>query len=136
MFDLHNNIKVLGDKVARVADNTAQVVTVDRAGFLAVEALIAVGDIADADATLAVLVEDSNDNSTFTAVADDFLIGTEAGAGFVNTDDNKTAKIGYAGKKRYVRVTVTPANNTGNVDIAIVVVGGHPLNAPQTAQLV
>lgn len=136
MFDLHNNVKVLGDKVAQVSDNTAQVVTVDRAGFGSVEALIAVGTIADTDATLTVLVEDSDDNSTFTAVADDFLIGTEAGAGFAATDDNKTAKIGYAGHKRHVRVTVTPANNTGAADIAIVVLGGHPLKAPQATQLV
>ena len=136
MFDLHNNIKVLGNKVGRVADNTAQVLTVDRTGFLSVEFLIAAGTLADADMTTTVLVEDSADNSNWTAVADDFLLGTEAGAALAFDDDNSTAKIGYAGAEQYVRITLTPANNTGNADLALVAIGGHPRTAPQTTQVI
>lgn len=136
MFDMHNNIKVLGDLVGRVTDNTAQVVTLDRKDHLAVEFLIALGTVADADVTFTALVEDSDDNSTYSAVADDFLLGTEAGLGLQYDDDNKTGKIGYAGVKRYVRVTLTPANNTGNADIAILGLGGVPRVAPETTQTV
>lgn len=136
MFDMHNNIKVLGDLVGRVTDNTAQVVTLDRKDHLAVEFLIALGTIADADVTFTALVEDSDDNSTYSAVADDFLLGTEAGLGLQYDDDNKTGKIGYAGAKRYVRITLTPANNTGNADIAIIGLGGVPRVAPETTQTV
>lgn len=136
MFDLHNNIKVLGDAVARIADNTATTVTLDRKDHLSAEFLIALGTIADADVTFTALVEDSSDNSTWTAVADDFLLGTEAGLGLQFDSDNKTGKIGYAGAERYVRVTLTPANNSGNADIAIVGLGGHPKVSPETTQTV
>ena len=46
------------------------------------------------------------------------LLGTTAGASFTFSDDNKIAKIGYIGSKRYVRLTVTPSNNTGAVLIS------------------
>ena len=136
MFVIHNNIKVLGDLVARITDNTAQVVTLDRKNHFSVEFLIALGTVADADATFTVLVEDSDDNVTFAAVVDDFLIGTEAGLALNFDSDNKTGKIGYAGLKRHVRITVTPANNTGNADIAIIGLGGRPRVAPETTQTV
>lgn len=136
MMDLHNNIKVLGDAVARITDNTATVVTLDRRAHLSVEFLIALGTVADADVTFTALVEDSADNSTWAAVADDMLLGTEAGLGLQFDSDNKTGKIGYAGAERYVRVTLTPANNTGNADIAIIGLGGHPRVAPESTQTV
>jgi hypothetical protein len=136
MYDIHNNIKVLGDSVTRATDNTAIVVTLDRTDHLSVEWLIALGTVADADATFTALVEDSADNSVWAAVADDYLLGTEAGLGLAFDDDNKTGKIGYAGAKRYVRLTLTPANNTGNADIAIIGLGGHPRVAPETTQTV
>lgn len=135
MRDLHHNIKVLDNTCVTITDNTAQVATADRLGFDAVEFLIALGTLADTDATLTVLVEDSDDNSTWAAVADDFLLGVEA-MGLDFADDLTTGKIGYVGGKRYVRVTVTPANNTGALPIAIVAVGGFPIKGGQTTQVV
>lgn len=134
MKDLHNRIKVLADKVARVADNTAQVVGGDRSGFEAVEFIVAAGTLADDDATFAVLVEDSDDNGIWGAVDDAYLLGTEAGAAFVFSDDNKVQKIGYVGGKKYARITVTPSGNTGNADLCILMIGGFPLMMPQSAQ--
>ena len=52
------------------------------------------------------------------------------GARMSFADDNKTRKIGYVGGKRYVRLTVTPANNTGNIFLAAIALLGHPRNAP------
>jgi len=135
MRDLHNNIKVLDNTCVTITDNTAQVATADRAGFEAVEFLIALGTLADADATLTVLVEDSDDNSAWAAVADDFLLGVE-NMGLDFADDLATGKIGYVGDKRYVRVTVTPANNTGSLPIAIVALGAFGISAKQTTQVV
>jgi hypothetical protein len=50
-------------------------------------------------------------------VADDYLNGLEAIASFTAaSDDNKMRKIGYTGIKRYLRATITPANNdAGNI---------------------
>jgi len=85
---------------------------------------IATGSLADADATFTVLIEESDDSgmSGANAVADADLLGTEALAGFVFSDDNKCFKIGYKGQKRYVTCTITPANNTGVALLCVVAI--------------
>lgn len=120
--DLHNNLIPLGKSVARVTDNTAQQISLDLKSVRAVEFFIALGTVADADVTFTTLVEDSSDNTNWTAVDDAFLLGLEAN-GLQYDSDNKVGKIGYAGGKRYVRLTFTPANNSGNADITLLAVG-------------
>ena len=98
------------------ADNTASVSQIiDRQGFESLEFVIATGSVADADATFTTLVEhgDAANLSDAVAVPDADLLGTEAAAGFQFDDDNEVRKIGYKGTKRYVRLTITPASNTG-----------------------
>lgn len=108
--------------VSGAADNSAQVSQIiDRQGFDSLAFLIATGALADADATFTVLVEHGDDSglSDAAAVADAELVsqtdGTapETAAAFQFDDDNEVRKIGYIGSKRYVRLTITPANNTG-----------------------
>jgi hypothetical protein len=137
MMDLHNNIKVSRglSPVAAGTDNTPYVSEIiDTAQFSATEFLILIGANTDADATFTILVEDGN-VSTLTdnaAVADAYLLGTEAGQAFNYGDDNETRKIGYIGPKRYVRVTITPANNgAGNIFLAGCWVQGGARVAPQ-----
>jgi hypothetical protein len=116
---------------AAVTDNTAQVSsTCDLLGFGSCMLAIITGTNADADVTYTVLVEDSADNSSFAAVDDAYLNGTEVLAGFQFDDDGECRKIGYVGPKRYVRCTITPANNTGNVFIAGTWVLGAPSRQP------
>lgn len=116
---------------AAVTDNTAQVSSsCDMQGFGAAMLALITGTNADTDVTYTVLIEDSNDNATWTAVADEYLNGTEALAGFQFDDDGECRKIGYVGIKRYVRATVTPANNTGNVFVAGMWVCGNPSRQP------
>lgn len=135
MQDMHNNVlikKVIAPVV--VSDNTAAVGTVvDRAGFDSLEFIILTGTLADADATFTVLVEHADANFTGeAAVADAQLLGTEAEASFQFDDDGEVRKIGYRGGKRYVRLTITPANNSGSAPIAACAVLGHPVVAPVT----
>ena len=134
MFDLHNitaKQQVLAP--ADITDNTAQVCTVvDLVGFDALEYVINIGTLADADATFTVLVEDSDDNSTYAPVADAFLLGTEAEASFTFAEDDEVRSIGYIGSKRYNRMTITPAANTGSAIFGVVAIKGRPLNAPTT----
>lgn len=135
-FDLHNNINAkrgYSPVAAAQTDNTAMVSEiVDTRGYGSVEYLILTGSLADADATFTVLVEDGDASnlSDAAAVVDAELLGTEALAGFTFADDNKVFKIGYVGNKRYARVTITPANNTGNACVAGVWVLGNPVLAP------
>ena len=121
------------------SDNTALVSEIlDTAEFDTASFLIQLGSIADADATFVILVEDGDDSglSDAAAVADVFLIGTEAGAAFLFSDDNKTAKIGYIGPKRYVSVTITPAANASAFLLSGTWIQGHSKKGPQTTQII
>lgn len=136
MKDLHNKLHFvpLITPVAARTDNTAIVsAIIDRKGFESLELVIVTGANTDANATFAVLVEDG-DNSALSdnaAVADTQLLGTEAVAGFTFADDGECRKIGYAGDKRYVRVTVTPTgNDSGNIFLAGVAVLGNAGSSP------
>lgn len=133
MKDLASVIHPNGAAVAAVTDNTAVVSgIVDRKGYGGLTFLIAAGTLADADATFTTLVEegDQSNLSDAAAVADADLIGTEALAGFTFADDGEARKIGYKGAKRYVRCTVTPANNAGSAPIAVIPVLSSPSGAP------
>lgn len=116
-----------------VADNTAQVgQIIDRQGFESLTYVIAMGSLADADATFAVLLEhgDAANLSDATAATGDNVLGTAALAGFIFSDDDKTRKIGYVGGKRYTRLTITPANNTSAAVLAAVAILGGANKAP------
>jgi hypothetical protein len=116
-----------------VSDNTAQVgQIIDRRGFDSLTYLIAIGSVADADATFTVLLEegDVSNLSDAAAVADADLLGTEVLAGFQFDDDNECRKLGYRGSKRYTRLTITPANNTGAAVLSAVALLGDPSLGP------
>lgn len=135
MQDLLNRIKasrcISPDEGA--ASNTAKVgQIIDNQGFDSLTYLIATGTLADADATFTVLLEEGDDSglSDAAAVADVDLISTEALAGFIFSDDDIVNQLGYVGSKRYTRLTITPAANTGAWDIAAIAVQGSPAVSP------
>ncbi len=118
-LDLHNDMRAVLAlaPVAAVTDNTAFVSAIlDTAGFNANELVLIAGSIADADVTFTILIEESDaaNMSGNAAVADADLLGVEAGM-LLFSSDNKTSKIGYIGSKRYIRATITPAANSGNI---------------------
>jgi hypothetical protein len=150
LLDLHNNVQFSRgiSPIAAVTDNTAFVSQIiDTNGFLMTEFVGQMGSIADADVTFTVLVEDGDDSglSDNAAVDDAYLLGVEAGtvtsgaaasgAAPGYADDNKTFKIGYKGPKRYVRVTLTPAANSGNIFAAGVWVQAGGRKGPYTTQV-
>ncbi|KQS95388.1 hypothetical protein [Rhizobium sp. Leaf386] len=123
MRDLINNLdfKRAISPAAAVTDNTAFVSQIlDRLGSEAVALIILLGSLADADATFAVTFEhgDAANLSDAAAVPADQMNGTLTLASFDFSADNLIRKIGYTGGKRYVRATITPSNNTGNVFLA------------------
>lgn len=133
-MELHNSLQytLLDGPVSGAADNVARVATVvDMKDWTALEFIIALGILSDADATFTVLVEESDaSGSGYTSVADVDLLGVEAaaGAGFIFSDDNTIERIGYKGVKRYVRLTITPADNTGAWLMSVIAVRlpNHP----------
>jgi hypothetical protein len=124
MRELHDNIDVKRgiSPAAATADNTPFVSQIlDMQGLATAEFIILCGALADADAIFTVLAEEGEnpaltDNS---AVDDRDLLGLETQAGFDFSADNKVFKLGLRPSgKRYKRITITPANNTGNVFLA------------------
>ncbi len=133
--DLINNLdfKRAISPAAATTDNTAYTTQIlDRMGSEAVALALVLGSLADVDATFAVTFEhgDAANLSDATAVPADQLNGTLALAGFDLSHDNAIRKIGYVGGKRYVRATVTPSNNTGNVFLAALWILGRRNNRP------
>lgn len=135
MRDLANHIHPVRaiSPAGAVVDNTPIVSSiVDTAGYSSAAFIINLGALADADATFAVTLDHGDDPALADAVAvpDDKLTGTKAQAGFTFADDNKLRKIGYVGAKRYVRLTITPANNAGNAFVSAVAILGDSRYSP------
>lgn len=128
--DLHNNINVVNvvpPGVAVTNDTPFVGTIVDSYGYGSLEYVILTGSLVDANATFTVLIEDG-EVSTLTdnaAVADTFLLGTEAAASFTFAADNSQRRIGVLSKKRYSRITITPSGNTGDVYLAVAAIQGH-----------
>jgi len=142
-LDLHNDCKwtMAEPPVAALtnADTAFVSTTLDTSGYFVNEYLGLIGTNTDAGFTTTILVEESDDSgmSGATAVADANLLGTEVGAAFIQSDDNKALKIGYRGSKRYIRVTVTPSGNgAGDIFFAAGWLQAVPRTAPLTTQVV
>lgn len=132
MKDLHNNIAVRNavSPVSTTGNTAITGLTIDRQGFDSVEFAATLGTITTAGTTYAVEVQESDTTTSgdFTPVADIDLLGAEPA--FVDSEINTTKKVGYIGNKRYVRVKVTPAGNTGASTFAVTAVLGNPALAP------
>lgn len=104
--------------------NTAIVsAIIDTKDFEYLEFNVITGTIADADVTTTFLVEggDVSNLSDAAAIADSELENTEAAAALDFADDGEVSKIGVKIlSNRYYRLTITPANNTGNLPIAAI----------------
>ena len=134
-MDLNNNLKIVPGygPVAPITDNTPMVTAIlDTRNFDSNMLAIVAGTLADADATFTLLVEegDAANLSDAAAVVDNDLIGLESQASFTFADDGVTKKIGYKGKKNYIRATLTPANNTGSAPFTMVWIQGNGRKLP------
>lgn len=114
-------------QAVRTADTTSS--GIDLAGYEA--ALVQLTSGVVTAGTYTPQVEESDDNSTFTAVDDKYLVGPgqeiagQEALAIINAT-NQTKLIGYVGKRRYIRVKITSAS--GNMLIAANVL----LSAPKS----
>jgi hypothetical protein len=133
--DMKSNINVKRSisPVANSGNSASVGQIIDHLGYESVTYVVDIGIVNDVDATFTVLLEDcANDNcSTNAAVADGFLIGTEALASFTIADNNTVKTLGYKGNRRYTRLTVTPANNSSAATFGVGCILGHPKSKPQ-----
>lgn len=137
MRDLLNSItpRPVLNPGAGPTDNTAQVgAIIDRQGFDSLTYAISTGTLADADATFAVTLTESDDPAMAgaTAVNAYDLVGTTALASFDFSKDNACFKLGYVGQRRYTQLTITPSANTGATAFSVIAILGHPAIQPTT----
>lgn len=119
--DLHSQVSVsVGIALTAVANGEDVVgAVIDRQGSDGLEYIFQVGAYTDGDVTP--LIEESDDNVTYTAVADADLTNTEASAALTAAG---VSTIGYVGWKRYVRATaVTAAGSTLSVGASAIKYG-------------
>lgn len=103
---------------------------VDLRDFDAATVLVITG--ACNDGVFSFEVQDSADDVTYAAVADDYLVGTEPTV--EGSYDNTVQRVGYVGSKRYIRVVATeggasPTASSGCI-FSAVVLRGLPHIAP------
>lgn len=122
---LYNNVDVkLSLNPAARTDGTVNGAGVDlhANGQAYRSALVVIHCGAITDGTHTFEVQDSADNSSFAAVADTFLQGSEPAIG--SSDDNEINLIGYTGSRRYLRVVcVTTGATSGGIFSATIIVG-------------
>ena len=109
---------------AITASSTVVGNSIDTKGFESLTFLYEVG--ARTDGTFTVLIQDSDDDSTFADVVDDFLIGTESAINTANT----IKKIGYVGKKRYVKLSFVASAVTSGATVSATAILSHSATNP------
>ena len=124
--DLYSGTEAVQTLAPAARTASANGTGVDLAGYNAALVLVNVG--AWTDGTHTFEVQDSDDNSTFAAVADDYLIGTEPVVDAAD-EDNVVYEVGYKGIRRYLRVIVTCAGTTTGAIYGAVIVRGKPSKA-------
>ena len=132
--DLYSNIKV-GRAISPVTvsnnDNTDSQI-IDTLGYKSLTFVINTTTIADTDATFtpSLIAGDDSGLSDGATVAAGSILGTIASATFTIADNNSVFKLGYTGPKRYVRLRITPASNTGAALFSAISILGHPRRGP------
>jgi hypothetical protein len=132
MRDMHSNIKVL-TAITPAAVGTTGAANgklsgiIDRQGFESVEFVYNFSTSATvADSITPVVLEAAATGDSFTSVADDDLLGTEAANVLTAAGANK---IGYVGNKRYLKLRLYGLG-TATATVGAVAVLGTPNRAP------
>lgn len=123
MRDLKNNLQNVTSLAPAARNASANGTGVDLQGFDAAMISFVVGAITDG--THVPSIEESSDNSVFSAVAAADLIGTLG-----NLAASTNQSVGYRGGKRYIRAVSTVSGATTGGVYAATVLRGRPAQAP------
>lgn len=142
LFDLLSDVKTkrVLDPANRTASTTGDS-TVDTSGYESAALLFSIGSTADtlsAAVNWSVRMEESDDNSTWTAVAEadltDPIAGTTTGEfAFIDAaaEDDLQYACGYLGSKRYIRLHVVHAGtHTGGSPMSCIAILSNAFRRP------
>ena len=144
MFDLKNNIKLETSLAPILKTTDVNGTGIDLQGFSSAALIVNIGangDTFSGSVKTNLIIEDSDDNSTFAAVTSNTAVtgGTVDSSGIFQVVDadgetGKTYGIGYVGGKRYIRavIDIVGTHSTGTI-YGAVVVKGTPISAPVTS---
>ena len=121
--DLKSNVDVVTSLVPDDYTSSPSATSADLRGFESAVVVFVVGTVTDGTHTPA--VEESDDDSTWNAVAVADLLGTLA-----NLASDTNQRVGYRGAKRYVRAKLTVSGATTGAQAAAVVLRGNAAQRP------
>lgn len=124
--DLYSHISPAVSLVPAARTASANGTGVDLQGFESAMVVIETGTVTDGTHTID--IQESDDNTTFTSVANADLQGTEPVIN--NTQGSKVFKVGYIGSKRYIRVAVTVSGATTGGVYGASIVRSHARHQP------
>lgn len=132
VFDLHNEATSrLGLTVAAIASNTnTDGAIIDTAGYESLEFYLISGTITDGTYTAQLFHGNDSGLSDGVQLTGEEVLGS---AVFISTSDNVTKRIGYVGKKRYVRLRIVSTGVTTGGTLGAVAVLGTPQHGPAAA---
>jgi hypothetical protein len=128
MRDLKSNIKRVSSLAPQSVTAAVNGAGVDLTGFHSAVVSFNCGAIGGTTPSYTFEVQESDDNTTFTAAADADLRGVEP---VVTANNAGIFSVGYIGRKRYVRaVAKTVAGTSPTLLCEASITLGHPRNVP------
>ena len=133
MRDLHQRLACAASINIAARASTVNGSGVDLQGYDGALVAVVVGAWAGNQGTWAITLEDSPNNSTFTAVAAGDRVGSNITmSGFVNRAGGASLEQSYVGTQRYLRAVATLTGGGTNCTFGVIIVRGYPRVAPST----
>ena len=131
---LHHNVKqyIAFNGATINTDTTTNGNVIDTQFFYGVEFFFQVNARVAGTVTLNVQESDTTTSGDFTDVAPQFLLGSEENTALSTA--NSSARIGYVGQKRYVRIQVI-STSSANLYASALAVLSYPSHAPTDTTL-
>ena len=129
--DLHTLIRTVTSLSAAVIafEGITLGASLDTASLQGVEFVMIAAVVTSGTWTL--FLQDSDNDSIFTDVSQDFLIGTEAATATVSSDPfSITRTLGYVGHKRFVRPALRSVGGGSTADMTIIAIENHSIRPP------
>ncbi len=133
LFDLHDNCEVANALSSQTiaTDTTTNGEIIDTQGYHGLEFILKSGTITDGAYTVTLTEGEDSGLSDGTTVAAANLLGSIS---FALTDDDTAKRVGYIGKKRYVRLNIVSTGTTSGGLFDGVAVKFSPFTAPVANQ--
>lgn len=137
IFDLHNEATSrVGKTVAAIATNTTTSgAIIDTALYESLEFYLISGTITDGVYTMQLFHGNDPALSDGVQLTGEELLGGAAVTFSLAADSNKTRRIGYVGKKRYVQLRIVSTGVTTGGTLGAIAVLGSPLHGPAAASV-